>query len=208
MDIIEEEAESILTNVLYDAISVGMDVLDPFQAPKIPFSRVDPSNTYLTTAVLSGACALTGLSASSDQRGEILVGLKMLDDYALHGPEELYEVRAIHACIQLLVGGMASVHVSPHYPVGETIKALRKIESEGVIRHDGGKRVLKVSRMHALRTASFVLIVCDRWQSSSRRKVLSPFQCQPYGIPCFMSLRAIDRGRYRSCGDTYRKVVT
>lgn len=124
--------KGFLREVLNEVLEGSMDP---------PNASIDPSNHFLIIAMLSGACANTGLCAEAAQASQVLLGLQILEDYEAYGSSDLYEIRAIHACLQLLVGGSVLLYDDG---AQEVENALKVIEEKGVITNPNGRKLLNV----------------------------------------------------------------
>ena len=107
---------------------------------------VHPKNSFLVVAMISGACVRTGLCDSSVQVGKISCGLHFNDsEYESYLTPKDYEINILHACLQLLVGGLAT------YTKGEIsdyeaqwLPALTSMSRNGYVKDPNGKKLVEV----------------------------------------------------------------
>ena len=130
----------LLTDELYDMLCSAFS----YESENI--SSITPQNPALIAAMISGACARTKLTNSDSQAGLVTRGLQFkYSEYEDHFTQDEYEVHALHACLQLLVGGEVGFEVGQtRYDKEDVLPALKSIAEKGIIKYDNGKRLLQV----------------------------------------------------------------
>ena len=99
---------------------------------------VSPQNQYLASSLLSGACMATVFVQCSDQDSSISVGLRLKPDYQTFGEKRKDEIRALQACLHLLMAGKA------YKRHNEAADALRTLKAKEFVESDNGKLLLEV----------------------------------------------------------------
>ena len=133
-----EKLRDLLSRCVYDMITTAFGNHDDLS--------IHPQNPFLIAALISAACARIKLCDSAAQAGMVACGLHFkgsnYQDYL--SPSE-YEVNAIHACLQLLVGGSVMLTTGQMvYYQDEVLPALVLMAEKEVINDPNGKKLLQV----------------------------------------------------------------
>ena len=112
-------------------------------------TSVTPQNPALIVAMISGACTRTKLTDSTSQTGLVTQGLQFkYSEYEDYITQDEYEVHALHACLQLLVGGEVGFEIGQaRYDKEDVLPALKSIAEKGIIKYDNVKRLLQVQSL-------------------------------------------------------------
>ena len=144
----KEKLVDVLSSVIYDMLTtvLGASGRDTF--------AINPQNPLLTAAMISGACARCKLCNSAVQAGHVTCGLHFDDsDYKHYMKPAEYEVNALHACLQLLVGGSVGYTTGQMgYDREGVLPALKSIAKKNVIKSENGKNLLQVCRYRSFLT--------------------------------------------------------
>jgi hypothetical protein len=128
----------LLTDELHDMLATAFSYEN--------ISSITPQNPSLIAAMISGACARTKLTDSATQAGLVTRGLQFKDsEYEDYVTQDEYEAYALHACLQLLVGGEVGFKTGQtRYDKEDVLPALKSIAKKGIIKYENGKRLLQV----------------------------------------------------------------
>jgi hypothetical protein len=135
---VEKPFKDILSRVMYDFVKKEF-------SDDIP--AIEPTNPFLVSALISGACIRSGICNSSTQSGMITLGLRFEDGlWKQMVPDEKAEVWAIHAALHLLAGGRRVYREEQiGYRQKELLPALKAIAEQNIIINPQGKALLQVS---------------------------------------------------------------
>ncbi|KAJ7599895.1 hypothetical protein C8J56DRAFT_812808 [Mycena floridula] len=104
---------------------------------------ISPVNPYLIAALVSGSCRAVNLGTCSAQTACVNKGLQ-LPPYDEEEPSQKEkEIRAIHACLQILLAGK---EYKPHTEVADAVRKLKELD---VVTSEPGKRLLDATLIHA-----------------------------------------------------------
>lgn len=136
----KRELSDLLSREIYEMLTSAFDTTDQ------EISSINPQNPLLISAMISGACARSQLCNSAAQAGMVTRGLQFKDsDYDSYLTPDNYEVNALHACLQLLVGGSAGYTSDQMgYEKEGMLPALKSIASKDIIKSANGKNLLQV----------------------------------------------------------------
>jgi hypothetical protein len=111
---------------------------------------IHAENPFILAAVTSGACSRVGLCHSAVQASMVTRGLHCEDSaYKEYFPPEQYEIRAIHACLHLLVGASTFVTTDQMgYDKDKILPALNSIAQKNIISNVNGKKLLQVRQKY------------------------------------------------------------
>ncbi|KIM38048.1 hypothetical protein M413DRAFT_30454 [Hebeloma cylindrosporum] len=135
-DFHEQPVQILFKQILREVI---FDLIKRVFANDIP--SIDPTNPFLVSALISGACIRTGLCNSSTQSGMITSGLRFEGTrwWEIFSGQKA-QVWAIHASLHLLAGGTRIYHEEQiGYRQGEVLPALKAIAEQNVVTNLRGK---------------------------------------------------------------------
>jgi hypothetical protein len=134
---VEEPFKGTLRMVIYDFVKKEF-------SDDIP--AIEPTNPFLISALISGACIRSGICNSSTQSGMITLGLRFEDGlWRQMVPDEKAEIWAIHAALHLLAGGRRIYREQQiGYRQKELLPALKAIAEQNIIINPQGKALLQV----------------------------------------------------------------
>jgi len=140
----QRKLSTLLSREIYEILTWAFSCETP--------SSITPENPFLLAAMISGACARIKLCNSSAQAFEITCGLQINEtDYKNYFTPDKYELHALHACLQLLVGGSAGLSTDQMgYEKDKVLPALKSIEKKDIIKSVNGKRLLQVRSLFFL----------------------------------------------------------
>lgn len=134
---VQRPIEEILCEVIFDLTRRAF-------SDDIP--AIEPTNPFLVSALISGACIRTGLCNSSAQSGMITTGLRFegTEWWETYSGEKA-QGWAIHAALHLLAGGTRIYHEEQ---IGdrqdEVLPALKAIAEQNIVTNIRGKELLQV----------------------------------------------------------------
>ncbi|KAF8190544.1 hypothetical protein BJ912DRAFT_925672 [Pholiota molesta] len=154
---IEEPFKDILCQVVFDLIKRVF-------SDDIP--AIEPTNPFLVSALISGACIRSDICNSSTQSGHITLGLRFEGvKWREIIPDEKAEVWAIHAALHLLAGGR---RVYREEQIGdrqkELLPALKAIAEQNIIINPQGKALLQAAIAEAEAGFKKNLPIVDIWK--------------------------------------------
>ncbi|KAF9482323.1 hypothetical protein BDN70DRAFT_991248 [Pholiota conissans] len=137
-------------------------------------STIEPANSYLAAALISGACVRTGLCNSAVQSGQITTGLRMEGTkWQETIPDELAEVNAVHAVLHLLAGGSRIIREEQiKFCQSELLPALKALAEQNVIVHPEG--IILLGNPPFLRNPGFPQTLIGKPSSSGKPSRVLP----------------------------------
>ncbi|KAF8966569.1 hypothetical protein BDZ97DRAFT_1917389 [Flammula alnicola] len=154
---VEEPINQVLRGVIFDLVKRQLSDNS---------TTVEPKNTLLISALISGACIRSGLCNSSTQSGTITLGLRFKDtQWKEIIPENESEIWAIHACLHLLVGGTRIYREEQiGYRQEEVLPALKSVAEQDLITNPQGKALLQATIAEAETGFQQNLPIADIWK--------------------------------------------
>jgi len=154
---VEKPFKQVLRQVIFDLIKRVF-------SNDIP--TIEPTNPFLVSALISGACIRTGLCNSSTQSGMITLGLRFEGtQWREIVPDEKAEVWAIHAALHLLAGGRRIYHEEQiGYRQNEVLPALKAIAEQDIVTNLQGKELLQAVITEAGAEVQSNLLIVDIWK--------------------------------------------
>ncbi|KAF8190549.1 hypothetical protein BJ912DRAFT_903146 [Pholiota molesta] len=154
---VEQPFKQILSQVVFDLIKRVFSNDTP---------AIEPTNPFLVSALISGACIRSGLCNSSTQSGMITLGLRFEGtQWREIVPDEKAQVWAIHAALHLLAGGTRIYREEQiGYRQNEVLPALKAIAEQNIVTNPQGKKLLQAAITEAEAGFQSNLSIVDIWK--------------------------------------------